>query len=150
MGLAWSWGCKRELGSPCELGGSSQLTFRLVKYSILDTVYTQEFLGVGVLRKRVFTLLRVGMLPRLCGHKDVQRLCAKGSGSGREVDTFQRRRRWWEEEPEGHGENCSRNQPEDTGKGGARLEAVGWLKSQVKSWRGPMAVTVAGGQRRGI
>ena len=60
MGLAWSWGCKRELGSPCELGGSSQLTFRLVKYSILDTVYTQEFLGVGVLRKRVFTLLRVG------------------------------------------------------------------------------------------
>lgn len=79
MGLAWSWGCKCELGSPCKLGGRSQLTFRLVKYSIRDTVHTQEFLGVeGVLRKRVFTLLGVGMLPGLCGHKDVQRLGAVG------------------------------------------------------------------------
>lgn len=51
----------------------------------------KEFLGVeGALRKRVFTLLGAGMLPRLCGHKDVQRLCALGSGSVRKVDTFRR------------------------------------------------------------
>lgn len=39
----------------------------------------REFLGVkGILRKRVFTLLGVGMLQRLFGHKNVQQLCALG------------------------------------------------------------------------